>query len=186
MDGKAAEQLLKTLEKKSSTWLKDNQSAQIALSNIALNKQEQAAVSQILDGNAFTFFDNTGVLEGINSSNMFKADGTLSDRMKVESISKTGFGEFGNVLTIVDKESGKTYLASPRNSNISRSIGENITKTSAEGSEQYKTGMIMSSPTLSTIASQVTPIHTGETKAIPMSNDEPLMIKKIQEPTGVI
>jgi hypothetical protein len=186
MDGKAAEQLLSALDKKSSTWLAANQSAQIALSNIALNKQEQTAVSQILDGNSFVFFDNTGVLDGINSSNMFTKDGILSDRMKVESISKTGFGEFGNVLTIVDKESGKTYLASPRNSNISRSIGENIIKTSAEGSDQYKTGAIMASPALSAIASQVNTIRTGETKAIPMSNNNPLMVKKIEEPSGII
>lgn len=186
IDAKTAEQLMGTLEKKSSTWLADNQSAQVALSNVALNKQEQAAVSQILDGNSFVFFDNTGVLDGINSSNMFTKDGILSDRMKVESISKTGFGEFGNVLTIVDKETGKTYLASPRNSNISRSIGENIIKTSAEGSDQYKTGVIMSSPTLSAIASQVNTIRTGETKAIPMSNNNPLMVKKIEEPSGII
>lgn len=175
-------------------WLEtkaDNRTIQV--DGVSLSEDEAKAIKRNISVDSWTILDENGPVEDKSIFDIIGANigeksnkKLLGDNIEVSSISKGELGEFGNVITLVDKNTNKTYLAAAPSSNVAQLVGENIMNDAKPGSNQYVVGLMLSQPTIKNVASQLLDFSSGDTRNILIGNTEMGTVKKSTTPSGVL
>jgi len=155
-------------DEKVDEWLKTNASkSNFEMNTIGVSSEEATAIKQSLNTNNWTFFDENGPVNNVETGTLLgtKDKPIISENVTIGGITKAPFGDLGNLVTLTDSK-GKVYYASPKGGNVGKVIGNNIKNKAVPNSDQWMLGQMLSDPASAGILGQMTDMQDTDIRPI--------------------
>lgn len=176
-------------EKSIDSWLEENNdNFTVQQSTISLDSDQSEAISNLIDTQSWTFFDENGPIDNTEQTKLFGTEDKpiIGNNIEVQSISQTPFGDYGHMVQLVDKNTGKVYQGTMNNSNLAQVLGKDIFEKAAPNSDQQLIAYSMMNPQLSQVTGQLTNLSYGDSRNIIVSGENLGSINKKQTAAGVM